>query len=152
MISNPLSHMILWSRGLVKSYGKLKSLYLQYGSAYGHQTWQDSNLPCWATAHKVRSLYLYYHSVYGHKTKLDKLVTCHEGLLSIMLLHVTNYNHYISTATISMATKLGRMVTHLDCLLSIKSNEHIITWFCEITWQTKTFYLHYHNAYSHRLK
>ena len=36
-----------------------------------------------------------------------------------------------------MATKHGRMVTYLDCLLPIKSNEYIITWFCEITGQTK---------------
>ena len=27
-----------------RSHGKLKSLYLFYQSAYGHQTWQDGNL------------------------------------------------------------------------------------------------------------
>ena len=36
-----------------------------------------------------------------------------------------------------MAIKLGRMVTYLDLLLPIKSNDHVFTWFCEITWQTK---------------
>ena len=36
-----------WSRD------KLKTLYLDYLSAYGHQTWLDGNLPCWAPAHKV---------------------------------------------------------------------------------------------------
>ena len=36
-----------------------------------------------------------------------------------------------------MATKHGRMVTYLDCFLPIKSNEYIVTWFCEITGQTK---------------
>ena len=36
-----------------------------------------------------------------------------------------------------MATKLGRMITYLDGLLSIKSNDPLITWSCEITWQTK---------------
>ena len=35
----------------------------------------------------------------------------------------------------SMATILGRMVTYLDCLLPIKSNDHISMWFCEITSQ-----------------
>ena len=45
--------------------------------------------------------------------------------------------HYISNTTISMATKLGRMVTYFDYLLLIKSNDHIITRFCETTWQTK---------------
>ena len=29
------------------------------------------------------------------------------------------------------------MVTYLDYFLSIKSNDHIISWCCEITWQTK---------------
>ena len=37
-----------------------------------------------------------------------------------------------------MATKLGRMVTYLDGLLSIKSHDPLITWFCEITRQTET--------------
>ena len=36
-----------------------------------------------------------------------------------------------------MATKLARRVTYLDGLLLIKSNEHIITLFCEIIWKTK---------------
>ena len=45
---------------------------------------------------------------------------------------------YIFTTTIFMATKLGRMVTYLDYLLPTKSNDHIITCFCEITWQTNT--------------
>ena len=64
--------------------------------------------------------------------------------------HVTNYNHYICTTTISMASKLDRMVTYLDCLLSVKSNGSIITWFFEITWQTKTLYFHYHNDFGHK--
>ena len=33
----------------------------------------------------------------------------------------------------SIATRLGRMVTYLDYILPIKLNGHIITWFCEIT-------------------
>ena len=54
-------------------------------------------------------------------SKLGKLVACREGLLPIMLLqpighvvlrdHVTNENHYISTTTMFIATKRGRMVT-----------------------------------------
>ena len=31
--------------------------------------------------------------------------------------HVTNENHYISTTTVPMTTKLGRMVIYLDGLL-----------------------------------
>ena len=52
--------------------------------------------------------------------------------------HVTNKNHYISTTRVPMATKLGRMVAHLDGLLQIKKHEPLITWSCEITWQAKT--------------
>ena len=36
-----------------------------------------------------------------------------------------------------MATKWDRMITYLEWLLTIKSNEHIITWSCKITWQNK---------------
>ena len=32
-----------------------------------------------------------------------------------------------------IATKLGRIVTYFDELLSIKSNEPLTTWSCEIT-------------------
>ena len=37
----------------------------------------------------------------------------------------------------SMATKFGRIVTSLEWLPPIKSRNHIITWSCEITLQTK---------------
>ena len=49
---------ILTQRRLIKdvitlrSCDKLKALYFHYQSAYGHQTWQDVNLPCWAPAIK----------------------------------------------------------------------------------------------------
>ena len=36
-----------------------------------------------------------------------------------------------------MATKRGRMMTSLEWPLPIKSHDHIITWSCKITWQTK---------------
>ena len=122
-------------------------------------------------------------------TKLEKLVTCHVGLLPIMLLyplftwsckiawetkiisplpqhlwsqtlagygspwmlsthkvtwpynhvvlwgHVTNWN--ISTTSLPMATKLGRMRTSLEWLLPIKSHDHIIKWSSKVTWQTE---------------
>ena len=36
-----------------------------------------------------------------------------------------------------MATKRGRMMTYLAWILPINSHDHIITWSCKITWQTK---------------
>ena len=50
---------------------------------------------------------------------------------------LTNKNHYISTTTVFMATKHGRMVT-LEKLLLIKLYDRLIMWSCKITWQTKT--------------
>ena len=35
----------LWSRILARSHDKLLPLYVQYCSAYGHQTWDDGDLP-----------------------------------------------------------------------------------------------------------
>ena len=64
--------------------------------------------------------------------------------------HMRNSNHFISTTTVSMDTKLGRMVTYFELLssielfnslglLSIKSLGPLITWSCWISWQTKKF-------------
>ena len=41
------------------------------------------------------------------------------------------------TITVPMASKLGRMVTYLGGLVTIKWNSVLITWFCKVTWQTK---------------
>ena len=62
---------------------------------------------------------------------------------------MTNWNRYISTTTTPIATKLGRVVTYVKGILPKKSHCSWVTYFCEITWQFKT-YLHYHNAYSHQ--
>ena len=51
--------------------------------------------------------------------------------------HVKKYNHYICTTPMPMAAKISRMVTYLERLVSMKLHDHIITWFCEITWQSK---------------
>ena len=45
----------------------------------------------------------------------------------ILQYHLINSNH-ISTTTVSMATKLGRVVTYLEGLFSIKSYKAFITW------------------------
>ena len=88
-------------------------------------------------------------------TKLGKTVTYLDELLSIKLhdpsitwsceiagqpkiiICPMTTKHGDSITTISMATKLGRMVTYLDYFLPIESNDHIISWFCEISSQTK---------------
>ena len=51
---------------------------------------------------------------------------------------VTNSNHYISTTTMPMTTKLGGMLPYLEWILPNKSYDHIIKWCCcKIIWQTK---------------
>ena len=50
----------------------------------------------------------------------------------------SNWKH-ISTTT-GMTTKLGRMVTYLEALLTIKSHYALITWSCKVTWQTKIIF------------
>ena len=52
--------------------------------------------------------------------------------------HLTNENHYTSTTRVSMATKLSRMVAHLDGLLPIKSHDSLIMWSFKIMWPAKT--------------
>ena len=88
---------------------------LHYHSAYGHQIRQYGNLPWWTPANKVTWPFDYM----------------------VLWDHVTKYKHYISSTAPPMATKLGRMMTYLDWLLPIKSHDHMITWSCKITWQTK---------------
>ena len=51
-----------------------------------------------------------------------------------------------------IATKLDRMVTHLEWPLSIKSHDHIITAYnlARSLDKLKSLYIHYHNAYGHQ--
>ena len=111
MGSCPWIHMTFWSRGLVRSRDKLKPLYLHYHSTYGHQTWQDGNLPWWAPAYKVT--WFFDHVVFWDI--------------------VTNWKPYISTTAMPMMA--GWWLTLSD--FYIKSHDHIITWSCKISWQTK---------------
>ena len=96
--------MTLWLRGLARSRDKLKPLYVQYHSAYDHQSWYNRGLP-WETLNQTALKH------FDHVFLKD---------------HVTNESHYIFTTTVSMATKIERMVTYLDGLL----------WSCQITWHS----------------
>ena len=52
---------------------------------------------------------------------------------TLMQGHVTNENHYISTARFSMATKLGKMVTYFDWVLPMKLHDDFINLSYDIT-------------------
>ena len=58
------------------------------------------------------------------------------------------WQKHISATRVSMATKLGRMITYLDRLLPIKGYDPLITWFCD---KPKLLYLQYHRIYGHQL-
>ena len=103
------------SHCLPRSPDKLEALYLHYRSVYDHQTWQDDDLSWALPTHKI--------------TRPFKHVFLRN--------HVTNWKH-ISTAAVSMATKLGRMVTYLEGLLPIKLHDPLIACSYKITYQTKT--------------
>ena len=49
-----------------------------------------------------------------------------------------NENHEISTTKLPLATELGKMVTYVNGLLPIKSQDPFFMWSWEIIWQTKT--------------
>ena len=148
--------MTLQWPGRVKSRDNLKSLYLHYHSAYGHQTWQTGDLPWGASTHndiltfclvrlpdKLKALYLHYYNIYGHKTRQDDdvpwLPFTHKVKWTLIMwfCEITyqpkkNYLHY----QMVMTTKRGRMMAYLEWFLLIKSHDHIITWSFNITWRT----------------
>ena len=103
------SQMILWSRGLIRSCDKLKSLYLHFLSVFGHKIGDNGNLPWWAPVYKI--------------------IWCFD--------HVVFSDHYIFTTIVSMDTKLGKKVIYLDELLPITSHDPLITWSYKFTWETK---------------
>ena len=129
------SHKLL-SRDLVKSCDNLKPL-SQYHSTHG-----KPNLSSYWLA--VKSFYLCYSILSSHD--LARL----RGKVKPLYL----YYHNIYTSTILaqylFPQNMKEWRLFLDCLLPIKSNDHIIAWFCEITWQTKKNYPHFHNAYGHK--
>ena len=92
----------------------------------------------------LKTLYLHSHNAYGHK--LDRVVTYRERLLpknhialwSPSLGRSRDKPKNITFTRLHKATKLGRMVAYLYGLLLIKSQDPLIKWSYEITWQTKT--------------
>ena len=86
---------------------------------------------------KLKAVYPHYHSVYSSRNWGVG------DLLSIwpMIDTIKNWKH-ISTTTIPMATKLGRVVLYHKKLLIIKLHDPSITWFCKVTRQIKFLCLH----------
>ena len=60
--------------------------------------------------------------------------------------HVATWNYYMSTITVSLATKLGKLVTYHEEFASML-HYPLVPRSCEITWQTKTIISSLHNIY-----
>ena len=67
---------------------------------------------------------------------MHKVTWCFDHI--VLQDRLTNQNHYTSTITVPMSTKLENMLTYLDGLLPIKSHGPFIIWSCEMKWQSKT--------------
>ena len=80
---------------------------------------------CWNTA-VFPELFLLLFTTYK-VTELPDYV--------VLQSHATNRNHYIFTTRVPLATKLDRIVAHLDGLLPIKFHYPFLTWSCDITRQ-----------------
>ena len=105
--------LITWSCEITR---QIRSLFFHYQSAFDQQNRRDDNLPGWDLTHKVT--WPFYHVIFRY--------------------NVAKRNHYISTTIMHIATKLGSIMRLLlEGLLTIKSYNSLITWFCEIQWQTK---------------
>ena len=96
-------------------------------------------------------------------TKLGRVVAYLEGLLApthkvpwlfnhlVLRDHRTNYNHYTSTITMRMATKLGTLVTYLRRLLLTKPHVPLITYLSRSLGKLKILYLHCYSAFCHQI-
>ena len=81
-------------------------------------------------------------------TSLDRMVKYLARLLNhkvkqrinyiVLQGHFTDQSVYIFFIRKTMATKLGSIITYLDGILPIKSHEALISWSCEIMWQTQS--------------
>ena len=97
-------------------------------------------VPCWCFRYTVGAQFLKSWSTYK--------VTQHFGPM-FRWGHVIHSKHSC-TNTISIATKPDRMDTYTE-LCSIKSQDPLITWSCEVTWKLNMLYLHHHNDYGHQI-
>ena len=107
MDSYQYSHITLWWRGLPKSRYKLKAIYLHYHGAYGHQTWQDADLPWLTPTHEVTLPFGWRFTLKGSY----HIVTWPFLVRWSYVDHLTVWKIYISTFAKLMATNFGRVLT-----------------------------------------
>ena len=94
-------------------------LYLYYHKTSGDWTWQGGELLKGAFTHEVMQLF-------NHVVFWD---------------HVTNQKRLISTTTVPEVAKVNSVVTQSEGLSTIKSDDLLQKWLCEVTWQISMQYL-----------
>ena len=137
----------------MRSRDKLKPLYCHYHNAYGHQDWEVVDyfgmfLPIKSHAFitsspKIRWQTKNISTTTGPMaTILGWMITYLDGLL---LIKFHNFDQMAFQDTwetkaivVSIASKLGRMVTYLEGLHPKSLRDPFVTWLCKITWQTWT--------------
>ena len=105
-----------WSKGIWNlALQTLKISHLHYHNACDNQPWKGNVLSWRAPANE--NTWSFDHVVLRD--------------------NMAEYSYFNSTTRVVIATKLGRMVVHLDGLVPIKPYDHLITWSCKITRHTK---------------
>ena len=83
-----------------------------------------------------------------HIKSRGALIICYlECLLNLIVTWPNTWSrdklkHHISTATIPMASKLGKVVINHKVLPLLKLLDPSITWFCKVTWHVNSLCLH----------
>lgn len=101
---------------------KLKSWYLHYRKPYSHQGCHYSHKITWKLDHVILRGYVTNPPIESH----DRFIWWFNKI-------TWQTKSIISTTSVPITTTLGRMVTYHDKFLAINSNDHLITWSCEIT-------------------
>ena len=133
----------------------LKTFYLHYHIVYGHQAWQGCDLS-WGTlawSGKINSFWVaglelaVNFELFSNFLEISqfRIILSFWWYLRLVVKgkcakteKSANICWWLSTTTMSMATKLGRVETYHEVLPPIKSCNPSTAWSCKITWQTKT--------------
>ena len=109
-----VSDIFPWSWGQVMLRDKLKPFYVLFHKAYKHQTRYSGDLGQGLSLSQV-------------PMTLDHVVTC----------HITNKRCSISSSTRPITKELGIVVTNLDRLFQVNSDDPFLEWPLEVSWQIK---------------
>ena len=112
---------MLWLRHLARSHEKQKLSYLYYQIACGRQVWQEGNLPWWAP------------------TQMS-----HDPLIKWSCEITQKIKTIISWLSQCLWPPIGRIVTYLKWLLTIRSFNALLTVSCKVTRDKRIqLYLYY---------